>query len=897
MDNQLILIADSDAKNLQILKNNLEAAGFLVSTVSNGKDAWEETLRTTPKLLLSETSLPGLSGYQLLERMNGDIKTAAIPVIFLTKQDDLQQRIKAFELGAKDYLVKPVHVKEVIAHIRMVIRRIEQHKVDQIDSYKKFSGRLDQLNLADLIESFGIERKTGILTISNGQRTGQVYFRDGAVINATLDDFKTEQAVYQMLPWDSGYFSMIFRDVEVSDKISISNLGLLLQGIKRLEIREKLLSQLPSPKTAFTISPTFKGLVDKKKVGNGASSFVALLDGKRNVNQILDESRLDDLIALNRLVRLYQQGFINPTIPAKIAPKQEVTFIEPEEKVSFIKKHETPQEIKLNRIEATTKEAFDQSMTLACEDHSIKQSEQSVEIETSDNYLSLENNGINAAQPNSDHIISELRPEEQNLAAAVEPLPSPFEEAQEENAFLLPPIKEKEIKSNSEGSLLTPVSNFPGLAPETKTTEIPSAPYEADIAEQPLAAKKEEKEIKSNSEGSLLTPVNDFPDLAPETKTTQIPSAPYEADIAEQPLAAKKEEKEIKSNSEGSLLTPVSNFPDLAPETKTTQILSAPYDAEIAEQPYAPEKNETDIVFPMKPPKSHFNLENELKPIIESIENAHKESSEELGTIDKPTSKEVPFSRPSDEALLASPISPVFAAEKNSDFSDLSYIDEELSKPSMLQLKKEPAAVAKSSDRPARKIEVVPEPQKMAVADSVKKRNKIILISVNDDCKDEMMDILTNNNFKSLAFLPANDFKIDIGKIIDKKYSHISIISVPVEKNLNSFFKSITASLIGNIFSFDCSHPETWEYTSYLLHSLWFKFKIPFIIAVMNLKEQEAITLDVIRYKLDLKGNTALMVWDEADKLAPEKLLHALISASHPESTDASFASDSLPIQ
>ena len=89
------------------------------------------------------------------------------------------------------------------------------------ETYKKFSGRLDQLSIADLIESFGVERKTGILTVSNGRRTGLVYFREGSVVNASLGEFKTEHAVYQMLPWERGYFNMTFRDVDVDEKTKL----------------------------------------------------------------------------------------------------------------------------------------------------------------------------------------------------------------------------------------------------------------------------------------------------------------------------------------------------------------------------------------------------------------------------------------------------------------------------------------------------------------------------------------------------------------------------------------------------------------------------------------------------------------------------------------------------
>ena len=323
MENQLILIADNDAKNLEILRENLEAAGFLVSSASNGKDAWEEIARTKPKLVLTETNLPGLTGFQLMERLKNDPETASIPVIFLTKQRDVQQRLRAFELGAKDYLVKPLHVKEVIAHIRMILRRLRRFDVDSADMQNQFSGKLEQLNLADLIESFGVERKTGILTLSNGRRSGQVFFRDGAVINARLGDFKMEQALYQMFPWKKGFFKMIFRDVDIAEEISISNLGLLLEGLKRMELRGKLIKKLPSPEAIFYTTPVFKQLLEKKKLDNGVNEFTRLLDGKHTVEQIIDESGLDDLVALKRLVRLYQQGFIKTdakVVKEKIQP-------------------------------------------------------------------------------------------------------------------------------------------------------------------------------------------------------------------------------------------------------------------------------------------------------------------------------------------------------------------------------------------------------------------------------------------------------------------------------------------------------------------------------------------------------------------------------------------------
>ena len=241
MNNQLILVADSDPKNLQILKENLEASGFQVITVAEGNKAWEEIQRNTPKLVLTEIALPGLSGFQLLEKLQADPNTSSIPLIFLTNQREVQQRVRSFQMGAKDYLVKPLHVKEVIAHIRMVFRRLEKRQVNQSEHHTKFSGQLSELSLADLIESFSVERKSGVLTLNNGNnKTGQIYFREGTIINASLGDIRSENAIYKMLPWKKGFFNMVFKEVDVPDEISISNLGLLLEGVKRMERRERI---------------------------------------------------------------------------------------------------------------------------------------------------------------------------------------------------------------------------------------------------------------------------------------------------------------------------------------------------------------------------------------------------------------------------------------------------------------------------------------------------------------------------------------------------------------------------------------------------------------------------------------------------------------------------------
>ena len=699
MTNPLVLVADGDPKNLQILKENLEASGFVVITVPTGNKAWEEIQQSPPNLVLSEINLPGITGYQLLERLQADPNTKGIPLIFLTNQREIQQRVRSFEMGAKDYLVKPLHVKEVIAHIRMVLRRLERRKTEQLETYMKFSGRLDQLNLADLIESFGVERKTGVLTLSNGMKTGQVYFRDGAVVNASLGHLKQEPAVYQMLTWSQGYFNMVFKEIDVPDDISVSNLGLLLHGIKRLELREKLIGQLSSPQTSFTITPTFKILIAKKRVNGEIKNFVDLFDGKRKIDQIIDESGLDDLIALKRIVRLYQQGFIKPTIPAEKKPILPKKAARDEEKIEFIDKPTLP-EIPPVIHDKREDKIFDDS-----------------DLET---------------VPKKD------------LGKEIKPI---FDRIERENKKVIVPDEPEKPEE------VPPV-------PENKEPEFSEkfADFESELGSK---ANLSDDKLSLTSEELFI-----------------------DEELIRQPV----EESEAK-------------------ESGSTKI-----------------NDDLHII---------HKEENDLKPEIE------------LDAVE--------------------PI-PEFKERRVPGISDR----------------------AKPVEKPGL------EEREPALRQSVPSKSNLVVISVDDDCKDELMDILTDDNFTSKKIAELNDLQLDFGKINFEAFNQFNVLSVSVDKAFHIFLDSIKPKLRGFIFAVDCSRRETWEYTSYLILSISDKYKLPYAVAVMNFHDQNSIAMDVIRYQLNLNENVPLIAWDPVDKPVVRKLLNLVTQSGkddRPQKSSAEFDS------
>ena len=310
-NNKNILVLDSDPKNQKIFDAFFSQAHYKVHHATTNQDALNLIGKVDIRLVLSELTAPGIDGYQLLDTIQRRSTEKNIAVVFLTQKSDVWHRVKSFKLGAKDYIVKPKHIKEIVQRVDMVLRRLEKHSTDHLVSRRKMIGRLHDFSVTELVEMFGVEQKTGILSVFKESGTsGQIFFDHGIVVNATCKTLDGERAFLKMLPWASGRFSMLFTEVQVTDQIGISNIGLLLQGAQRMENREELLKQLPSLSAVMVTSENFRKIIETQELQSDLSYFISLFDGERSLADIIDESKYDENTTLRRILKLYQLGFL-----------------------------------------------------------------------------------------------------------------------------------------------------------------------------------------------------------------------------------------------------------------------------------------------------------------------------------------------------------------------------------------------------------------------------------------------------------------------------------------------------------------------------------------------------------------------------------------------------------
>jgi len=120
-----ILIVDDEADICEILKYNLETEGFVVDAASSAEEALELPLQDY-SLILLDVMMGEISGFQMVRWLKNNPSTAQIPVIFITALEGEDNLVKGLNMGADDYIAKPLSMKEVKARVRAVLRRLSQ---------------------------------------------------------------------------------------------------------------------------------------------------------------------------------------------------------------------------------------------------------------------------------------------------------------------------------------------------------------------------------------------------------------------------------------------------------------------------------------------------------------------------------------------------------------------------------------------------------------------------------------------------------------------------------------------------------------------------------------------------------------------------------------------------
>ncbi len=121
-----ILIVEDEKDIVKMLEYNLKKEGFRTLSVNDGEDALELANKEHPDIVILDLMLPGMDGLEVCKALKKESKTASIPIIMLTAKSQETDKVIGLELGADDYVTKPFSLRELLARIKAVLRRVKE---------------------------------------------------------------------------------------------------------------------------------------------------------------------------------------------------------------------------------------------------------------------------------------------------------------------------------------------------------------------------------------------------------------------------------------------------------------------------------------------------------------------------------------------------------------------------------------------------------------------------------------------------------------------------------------------------------------------------------------------------------------------------------------------------
>jgi len=312
MARQNLLIVDGDARNRRVLEVSLRKAGFSITAASTGEEALEYLEHAEPDLLISDTRLPGLDGFGLCTAMKDHERWRHIPFIFLTSDKSVEDKVRGLELGIEDYLTKPIYIKEITTRVTMLLQRKQHERLERRDTARtKFTGRLADMAVVDLLQTIEISRKSGVISFMTALGDATVWFRDGSVIDAQMGRLQGEAAIYRLLSLGDGEFELEFKAINRGQQIHSNTQALLMEGMRRVDEWGRLLEQLP-PLDAVLVVEAAAYADRRDSLSPENSAVLKRFDGRRNILEVVDDSGIDDLDALGAISQFFFEGLLAP---------------------------------------------------------------------------------------------------------------------------------------------------------------------------------------------------------------------------------------------------------------------------------------------------------------------------------------------------------------------------------------------------------------------------------------------------------------------------------------------------------------------------------------------------------------------------------------------------------
>jgi CheY-like chemotaxis protein len=214
-----------------VLELRMIEQGFEVQQAHTSDQALKILASGEIEIVVSELDLKPADGFALLTEAKKHRWGESVPWVVVTLRSARQDAQRAFELGAQDFMTKPISPDVLVTKLKQIM---EKH-ASQTGASRGVSGSLSEMGLPDMVQVLWHGRKTGSLKIRSGNDSGEIHFVSGAIYNALWAKLRGTEAFYAMLTLRDGDFMLDPTHTAPQQVIHESPEALLLEGMRRLD--------------------------------------------------------------------------------------------------------------------------------------------------------------------------------------------------------------------------------------------------------------------------------------------------------------------------------------------------------------------------------------------------------------------------------------------------------------------------------------------------------------------------------------------------------------------------------------------------------------------------------------------------------------------------------------
>lgn len=321
---RLVVVADANPDRADRIREACAVRGYATRAVANGADALEACVAEVPEVLVAVGPLALIEAGKLVEILRTNPRTRRVRFVFLGEGDGGP----IAEWGAVHLPLDadPDEVGECVANL---LARSSELDAMMRETREEVEGQLAQIPLADLLQLFHLNRRTGTFelrrrTPDGRTERGRIHLHEGDIVQAVTGPVDGEKALFRLLTWSEGSFAFRPEPVSLPPRISATTRALLMEGMRQLDEWRRLRAELPALDAHATL-----------RVRNGelpsvvhplTQEVLLLLELYSQVGEVVDHSSYPDYQVLRTLQTLVQRGIVEIRAGAPVPPPDSGLF-------------------------------------------------------------------------------------------------------------------------------------------------------------------------------------------------------------------------------------------------------------------------------------------------------------------------------------------------------------------------------------------------------------------------------------------------------------------------------------------------------------------------------------------------------------------------------------------